>query len=103
MLDLDGCLTFFADDGNMTLANAPTLHGKEAILTFAGPYFKSMHHQKHHLEAEYRPNESTVIVEGRSTLTRHDGTELIVPFSGFFNLRGGLIASYRAYCDMSKF
>ena len=40
-------------------------------------------------------------LQGQVTYTRHDGSQLSVPFANIFKLRDGLIGEYRIFGDFS--
>ena len=41
-----------------------------------------------------------VICEGETTYTRHDGTQITLPFANVFELEGELISTYKIYADI---
>jgi len=43
---------------------------------------------------------NAVVCEGEVTYTRHDGSNITLPFANVFEVGDGLISLYRIYIDM---
>jgi hypothetical protein len=50
---------------------------------------------------EHWQSGDTLIMRGQVTYTRHDDSQLNVPFANIFKLRDGLIGDYRIFGDFS--
>ena len=96
--DADAFAAFFAPDGEFRFANAPAVVGRAAVRAAVAGFFGAIRGCRHRLLRSWAAP-GAVACEGEVTYTRHDGTQLTVPFANVFVLRGGEIASYRIYID----
>ncbi len=91
---------FIAPDGVFIFANLPPVHGREAIQAFVAGFFSALKALSHQIDDSFRDGDA-VIMRGRVTYTRLDGSTLSVPFCNVFKMRGELIAHYQIYIDNS--
>ncbi len=91
---------FLASDAQFRFGNLPVVTGREAIAGFLDAWFPSIAAIRHE-DLAIRDYGDTVLVEGRVTYTRKDGTELSAPFANVFDMIDGSIKGYRIYVDNS--
>jgi len=87
-------------DASFRFGNAPVVRGSEAIGAAVAGFFAAIAACRHRLIQTWSGRQD-VACEGQVTYTRHDGSQVTVPFANVFELRGRLIASYRIYIDNS--
>lgn len=98
--DLAGFLAFLTDDAEFRFANFPPAIGREAVGTFVGGFFGSVAAIRHRFIHAWE-DETTAACEGEVTYTRHDGSQLTVPFVNVFYMRDGKVARYLIHVDAS--
>ncbi len=98
--DAQAFADFLSPDVTFTFANAPTLYGREQAQAAVSGFFASLA-GLHHALAEHWQSGDSLSMHGMVTYTRHDGSQLCVPFANIFKLRDGLIAEYRIFGDFS--
>jgi len=99
--DCDGWLEYLAPNARFCFGNAPAVEGKPAIRDAVNAFFESISALRHRISGVWRQSD-TVICRGEVTYTRHDGSELEVPFATIFALDGDLIREYSVYADISQ-
>lgn len=82
-------------------ANIPAVQGKEAVIGFLDNFFQSIKGIKHS-EIEDWKTDNTRFATGNVTYTRHDDSELSVPFSVILKMQGDLINEYLVFVDTSE-
>lgn len=87
-------------DVEFIFANAPSLHGRVQVESAITGFFSSLAALRHELH-EHWLCEDNLIMRGNVTYTRHDGSQLQVPFANIFKLRDGLIREYRIFGDFT--
>ena len=99
--DPDGFASFLTDDASFVFANAEPVRGKaaarEAVASFLASIQAIRHEVFHTLEQA-----DLVMCHGTVTYTRHDSSQLKVPFANVFTMEGGLIRDYLIYVDASE-
>lgn len=98
--DAAGFVALLTPDAQFRFGNAPTLVGTEAILAAVTGFFASIASCRHRLIHTFSGS-AGVACEGEVIYTRHDGTDVAVPFANVFELSGTLISAYRIYIDNS--
>jgi ketosteroid isomerase-like protein len=101
--DLATAAALLADDVRFRLGAAEPVIGPEAAAAAFGAMTEtvaSLSHQILQVWAVKAP-EAAVICELTATFERHDGTWLILPCLNVYRLRGGRIADYSVYLDLS--
>jgi len=91
----------FAEDGVFKFANMPAVEGKGNILDFVKGFFQSIKDIGHDQIEDWQVN-GTRFATGRVTYTRHDNSELVVPFSVLLRMNDNLIKDYLVYVDASE-
>lgn len=98
--DAEAFASFLSPDVEFVFANAPTLHGREQVQTAIAGFFSGLAGLRHELSEHWRIGDH-LIMRGTVTYTRHDGSQLSVPFANTFRIRHGLIGEYRIFGDFS--
>lgn len=92
--------SFLAPDGEFRFGNAPAVVGRAAVHDAVAGFFGAIRACRHRMLRSWSAD-GTAACEGEVTYTRHDGSQLTLPFVNVFLLRGADIASYRIYIDNS--
>ena len=98
--DTPGFLAYLTGDASFRFGSAPAVKGHDAIGAAVDGFFETIKASKHSL-SHVLGDGSTLVCEGDVTYTRHDGSEVTVPFTDIFELDGDLIADYKIYMDIS--
>jgi ketosteroid isomerase-like protein len=98
--DAQAFANFLSPNVTFIFANAPALHGREQAQAAVAGFFASLAGLRHELAEHWQCGES-LIMRGQVTYTRHDGSQLCLPFANIFKLRDNLINEYRIYGDFS--
>jgi hypothetical protein len=96
----DKFVSFLTDDAGFRFGNAPAVVGKEAIKKAVAGFFssiKSISHKNLNLWV----NQDTIVYQGEVTYTRHDGSQLTLPFVNIFGMKGDKIKDYLIYIDIN--
>jgi ketosteroid isomerase-like protein len=101
VFDADTFASFLTDDAIFIFGNAEPVRGKHAIRDVVASFFTSIDAIRHDL-LETWTLPQVVICRGTVTYTRHNGSQLRVPFANIFKLRNGLIQDYLIYVDNSQ-
>ena len=91
---------FLCEDVVFQLANHDPIRGKDTVLDANAAFFKTIAGMAHRIEGVWAQNQD-VICAGYVQYTRHDGSELSLPFSTILGLEDDLIADYQVYADIS--
>jgi ketosteroid isomerase-like protein len=89
---------YLSEDGVFRFANQPEARGRAAVEAAVAGFFASLAGLKHELVNEWSAPDS-VVVEGRVTYTRKDGTSVTLPFVDVFERSGTVISLYKIYMD----
>jgi len=98
--DAEAFASFLSPDVEFIFANAPALHGREQVQTAIAGFFASLAGLRHELNESWQ-NGDCLIMHGKVTYSRLDGSQLCVPFANIFKLRAGLIGEYQIFGDFS--
>lgn len=99
--DADTFATFLADDATFKFGNADPVNGKAAIHDVVAAFFLSIQAINHEIMDTWSYTDA-VICHGTVTYTRHDSSQLIVPFANIFKMGDNLIKEYLIFVDTSK-
>jgi hypothetical protein len=91
-------LSFLTADGDFKFGNLPAATGQAAIRSAVDGFFASIHASQHAIRNVWSVPDN-VICQGQVTYTRHDHSQLTLPFANVFGMRGKLIHDYRIYID----
>jgi ketosteroid isomerase-like protein len=96
--DTDRFLRFLTDQASFRFGSAPPAIGKEAIRAAVDGFFSTIA-ASHHVLSRIVADEDVIICEGEVTYTRHDASEISLPFANIFEFDGELISAYKIYAD----
>jgi len=96
--DTERFLEFLTDGASFRFGSAPPVRGQEAIHAAVDGFFASIAGSKHKL-TRIIDDAGILVCEGEVTYTRHDATEVTLPFASFLELEGDLISNYKIYAD----
>jgi ketosteroid isomerase-like protein len=99
--DADTFASFLTDDAIFVFGNAEPVRNKPAIRDVVAGFFTSINAIRHDLRETWTLPQ-IVICRGTVTYTRHNGSQLRVPFANIFKLQNGLIHDYLIYVDNSQ-
>lgn len=91
---------FLTEDGEFVFGSSPPVKGRAAVAEAVSGFFASIAGLSHNVEKLWDVPGSRV-VEGTVRYTRHNGSEVELPFADIFDLEGELIASYKIYMDIA--
>lgn len=98
--DIDAYLAFMTPDAVFRFGSAPGIKGHDAIRAAVADFYDSFDTLSHELDRAWAEGD-TLVVEGRTTYTRHDGAQVTVPFADVFDLQGDRISHYAVYADIA--
>ncbi len=98
--DVDGFAAFLTDDAQFRFGNADPVLGRPAIRHAVAAFFASIQSIQHRIYDVWWL-EDAVICHGTATYTRHDATELSVPFANVFKFDGERVREYLIFADVS--
>ena len=98
--DTDAFLGFLTEDAVFRFGSAPEAIGHKAIREGVNGFFASIAGSNHTI-GNFIKSDSTLVCEAEVTYRRHDGSELTLPFTNIFELRGKLISHYKIYIDIA--
>lgn len=98
--DIDAYLAFMTPDAVFRFGSAPGIKGHDAIRAAVADFYDTFDSLSHELDRAWS-GPDTLVVEGRTTYRRHDGSRVTVPFADVFELEGDRIALYAIYADIA--
>lgn len=98
--DADRFASFITEEGAFQFGNAPTVTGRPAIREAVAGFFASIRALSHDVR-DVDAGGGRVWSRGTVTYTRHDGSQLSVPFCNCFDMRGDRVRHYQIYVDAS--
>lgn len=98
--DIDAFLAFLTPDGEFRFGSAPAIHGHDAIRAAVTDFYATFAALSHRVLRLWS-DDDTLVVEGLTTYTRHDGSRVTVPFADVFDLEGDQIRRYAIYADVA--
>ena len=99
-MDTESFLGFIAEDCTFRFGSSPPVTGRDGIGASMNDFFSMFAALRHDLK-RIVSDDNTVVCEGEVTYTRHDGSQITLPFCNVFEVRAGLISRYRIYIDMA--
>jgi limonene-1,2-epoxide hydrolase len=99
-MDTSAFVGHLTPDAEFRFGNLPAVHGAEAIAAMVGGFFQGIRGLRHTLHAHWSSGDA-VICHGMVTYTRHDGSELTVPFANIMRRDGERAGDYRIFADVS--
>ena len=98
--DAASFVSFLTEDAVFRFGSAPPVQGREQIRAAVDAFFATIAGCRHTISNSLRSG-STLVCEGEVTYTRHDGSEITIPFADIFEYEGDLIADYKIYIDIA--
>lgn len=98
--DTERFVSFLTEDASFRFGSAPAVVGRAEIAAGVSAFFASIAGCKHDIHKTLADGD-TLVCEGDVTYTRHDGSELTVPFVDVFEMAGDRISNYKIYIDTS--
>ncbi len=92
---------YLTDDAIFRFGNGEPARGKTAVREAVAGFFKSVKALRHTVRESWTQPDA-VVMHGEVTYTRHDGSELRVPFANVFKLDGKLVREYLVFADVSQ-
>lgn len=96
--DTERFLSFLTAEASFRFGSAPAVSGAEAIRAAVGGFFSTIGGSRHST-ARTVVEGDVVICEGEVTYTRHDSSQITLPFANVFEMSGELISIYKIYVD----
>ena len=93
--------SFLTPDALFKFANQEPVIGKEAARQTVAEFLSSIK-AIHHDVLDVWEKEGATACHGIVTYTRHDSSQLRVPFANVFKMQGDLIQEYLIYVDASQ-
>ena len=97
--DGPGFVSCLTEGAVFRFGSAPPVQGHDAIQAAVEGFFTTIAGCSHDISNTLR-QEDTLVCEGVVTYTRHDGSEIALPFTDVFEYEGSLIAHYKIYIDV---
>ncbi len=97
--DMDQFLGLIAQDARFRFGSAPPVVGHDAIRDAVGGFFASIAGLSHTLK-QVISSGSTLLMEGDVTYTRHDNSDITLPFVNVLEIEDRLIVDYKIYIDI---
>ena len=98
-MDTESFLSFIDENAIFRFGSTPPVKGHVAIRAAVESFFASVAKLRHVLQRQVADDDA-VVCEGEVTYTRHDGSNITLPFVNVFEVDGGLISLYRIYIDV---
>ena len=92
-------VSYLTEDDIFRVGSAPPVQGRDAIQAAVEGFFETIAACSHDI-ANTLHQDDTLVCEGVVTYTRHDGSEIALPFTDVFEYEGSLIAHYKIYIDI---
>ena len=99
-MNTEGFLGFIAPDAEFRFGSTPPVKGHDGIRAAVEGFFSSFAALSHNLQRVVA-DDNGVVCEGEVTYTRHDGSDITLPFCNVFEVDDGLISLYRIYIDVA--
>ena len=96
--DVRGFVAYLSDDCEFRFANGPAVLGHAAIASAVDAFWASIRGSSHAIRNCWG-DETSAVCEGNCTYTRHDGSQVTLPFVDVLHFRGGKAARYCIYMD----
>ncbi len=99
-MDVEGFLTFLADDARLRFGNGPAIAGKEQIGQAIGEFLgsiKALRHKILHIWSDPQ----AIVCQGEVSYTRRDESQISIPFVNIWEVQAELIKDYLIYIDLA--
>ncbi len=92
-------VSYLTDDAVFRFGSAPPVQGRAAVQAAVEAFFASIAGLSHSVDRTVGEGD-TLFLEGEVTYTRHDGSQIAIPFVDVFEYEGEKIAEYKIYIDI---
>jgi ketosteroid isomerase-like protein len=99
--DAEGFSGFLTEDAVFRFGNGEPARGKKAVHDAVAGFFEGVKSLRHTVRESWS-HPDAVVMHGDVTYTRHDGSQLSVPFANVLKLDGTLVREYLVFADVSK-
>jgi ketosteroid isomerase-like protein len=93
-------VAYLTEDAIFRFGSAPSVQGRRSIQAAVEGFFATIKGCKHTISNSLRQDD-TLVCEGEVAYQRHDGREVILPFTDVLEYSGELISQYKIYIDIS--
>jgi ketosteroid isomerase-like protein len=97
--DTRGFIAYLNDDCEFRFASGPAVVGHAAITAAVDGFWASIRGSSHAI-GHCWGDETSAVCEGTCTYTRHDGSQVTLPFVDVLHFRGEKAAKYCIYMDV---
>ena len=98
--DTEGFVAFLTEDAVFRFGNGAPVQGKRAVGEAVAGFFAGVKSLRHTVRESWS-HPDAVVMHGDVTYTRHDGSQLSVPFANVFKVDGTLVREYLVFADVS--
>jgi ketosteroid isomerase-like protein len=96
--DADTFSSYLADDAVFRYGSQQPVKGRQAVREYVAGFFGTVAALEHRVIETWEGDDS-LVCRGEVTYTRHDGAQVMVPFTNVLKLEGGRIRNYLVYID----
>ena len=93
-------VAYLTEDAIFRFGSAPPVQGRSSIQAAVEGFFTTIAGCRHTIFQSLRQGD-TLVCEGEVAYQRHDGREVILPFTDVLEHSGDLISQYKIYIDIS--
>jgi ketosteroid isomerase-like protein len=93
-------VAYLTEDAIFRFGSAPPVQGRSSIQAAVEGFFATIAGCKHTIANSLRQHD-TLVCEGEVAYQRHDGGEVVLPFTDVLEYSGELISQYKIYIDIS--
>jgi uncharacterized protein (TIGR02246 family) len=98
--DAAGFAAVLTEDAVFRFGNGEPARGRDEVREAVARFFASIRSLKHTVRESWSVS-GAVVMHGEVTYTRHDGSQLSVPFANIFKLDGTRVREYLVFADAS--
>jgi len=92
---------FLTEDAVFRFGNGAPSRGRDEVQEAVARFFAGVKSLKHSIRESWTVSDA-VVMHGEVTYTRHDGSQLSVPFANVFKLDGARVREYLVFADVSQ-
>ena len=100
-MDTGRFLHFLCEDATFRFGSAEAASGHSEIRAAVDAFFGSIAGLSHRVD-RVLADDGVLVCEGDVTYTRHDESQITLPFVNVFEMAGDLIQDYKIYADPSS-
>jgi ketosteroid isomerase-like protein len=99
--DIEANAAYLTDDVELRFGNNDPVIGKPAYIATSKDFYGSLGSLRHEIHSLWTIEDDVVVTEMTVHYERLDGQRLSLPCANIFRLRGGLVADYRIFMDIT--